>query len=141
MIRALIFLTVSVLGPATQIQAATWFCTAALVAHAHSRQQTEPNNAMPYSPTVLELDLSASGRFTAGGEDRFGGAVISFDWSGHWTDLDGRLALIGPKRTERNDVSEMRAFSTHVGQHELILDLTETAPFSQNMRCLTYDLS
>ena len=136
MIRAsLTLIAVTIAMPAHSM---VWFCSAALVANIGPHAQPD---GLPYSPTVLELDLDASGRFAASGEDREGTDVVSFDWNGTWTDIDGQLALIGPKFTETQKTSEMRAFSTHVGRQELILDLTETAPWTQNMRCLKQDLS
>lgn len=131
----LIAATIAVPAPAL---AMSWFCSAALVANIGPYAQPD---GLPYSPTVLELDLDASGRFAASGEDREGTDVVSFDWNGTWTDIDGQLALIGPKFTETQKTSEMRAFSTHVGRQELILNLTETAPWTRNMRCLKQDLS
>lgn len=136
MIRAC--LTLIAIAIAMPAHAMVWFCSAALVANIGPYAQPD---GLPYSPTVLELDLDASGRFVASGEDREGTDVVSFDWNGTWTDIDGQLALIGPKFTETDKASEMRAFSTHVGRQELIFDLTETAPWTQNMRCLKQDLS
>ena len=132
MIRYLII--ASLICTALPAQAMLWFCTAALEPRAGA-------DALPDSPTVFELDIAAGGRFVARGEDRFGRHITGFDWDGTWTDLDGQLALIGPKRTEDNETSEMRAFSTHVGQFELIFELTDTAPWTQTVRCLKHDLS
>ncbi len=106
----------------THAAAAEWFCQTGL-------EQGDP----PQSALAFRLVLGPDGGFQAEGRRHGRG----FGWSGHYTEYDAQLAMIGALQAGPTPV-EARALSRRMQEDVLILSLHEAE--THMVRCLRHDL-
>jgi len=119
--------------------ASSWACDGAL--------STE-DRTVGISDTKFSLFLGPVGKFRATG-DESEGAFRSWFWSGHWTEIEGQIAMIGKARSTFDDPilispghteEELRAFSSIVQDDILLFTLKRRADRDILVRCLREEL-
>jgi len=131
---------VLIMALATQpVLASSWSCDGAL--------STE-DRIVGVSETGFDLFLAPFGHFHATGPGRHG-TLGDWDWTGHWTEIDGQIAMIGTARSTYNDPIfvkpgwievELRAFSS-IFQDDVILFALKRRTYPDTLvRCLRGEL-
>ncbi|MEX0365482.1 MAG: hypothetical protein AB3N22_05400 [Ruegeria sp.] len=115
--------------------ASSWSCDGAL--------STE-DRTFGKSDTKFSLFLGPTGKFRAT-DDESEGPLRSWYWSGHWTEIEGQVAMIGKARSTfdgpiltspGHTEEELRAFSSIVQDDILLFTLKRRADRDTLVRCL-----